>query len=189
MARVVDVHPAQSGHRAGDREALAAAEQVVAEQGAGEVQGRRQVAAGELRAAPTRGEHRDAQSRLQGDELGRVEPIQQARVRGAAAQEHVLAVVEVQAVAGERVDGAAEAPARLEQDDLAPRLGALQRGGDPRQSASHDGYADPGHHGLRARHPPARLRAASHAFSPVESAIRSRSTAAGSAQIRSSTCR
>ena len=67
------------------------------------------------------------------------DPAQEAEVRGAAAKRDVLAVVELEAVALERERRAAEARARLVEDDLGAAVGALERRREPGEPAAHHG--------------------------------------------------
>ena len=92
----------------------------------------------------------------------------------------MLAVVERQAVALDRVGGAAQARAHLEHDDLRAGLGEVERGGDAGQAAAHDRDAC----ALAHRALPARLRAASPAFCQVDSEIRRCVTSSGSCSMR-----
>ena len=66
-------------------------------------------------------------------------------VGGAAAQEHVLAVVEPGADALERPGEAAETGAALEQRDRGAGVGAAQRGGDAGEAATDDHDPGPAH--------------------------------------------
>ncbi len=125
--------------------------------------------------------HRDRQPALQLGQLRRVDALEEAPVRGAAAQEHVLAVVHPDVVAAERERRAAEPRPALEQRHLGARVGAVERGGDPGQSPSDDGDA----HGATA----ARLLTATQPFSQVGSETRPRRTRSGRRSIRPSSRR
>ena len=133
-------------------QALAQRQVRVAQQGA-----RRDAAAVARRGRITsrrrvRREHRDVQSRLQLDHRLAAEPRQQRAVGGAAAQEHVLAVVDARARRGDRVRRAAKARAHLNERDLGsrrPRNRARRRCRQPRRPRRRRSPADP-----------ARLRAA-----------------------------
>src|SRR5439155_21789880 len=99
---------------------------------------------------------------------------------GAAAQEHVLAVVEGHAFALERVRGATQPAPDLHQRHRSPGVGAVERRGDPREPTTYDEHAPGGSHvGV-----PSMLRAATHAFSCAPSETRSRRTSSGWRAIR-----
>jgi len=108
---------------------------------------------------------------------------EQAAVRRAAAEVDVLAGVDDQAVPVERAGRAAEPGPGLEQRDRGARFGERDSGGDPGQSAAdhHDPWAHPSL--------PASALTATRAFSPADSDIRPRSTAAGCSAMRSSSRR
>ena len=93
----------------------------------------------------------------------------------------MLAVVEAEPVVADRRSQAPENRAPFEEDDLCSAVRGRERSGHTGQTASDDGDAD-GAHG-RA---PARLRAATKAFSQVGSDMRPRVTAIGSALMRTS---
>src|SRR6202044_2717193 len=92
---------------------------------------------------------------LDRDQLVGAELVHEPLVVSAAAQEDVLAVVGPQPVSLERVGGAAEPAAGLEQGHLGAGAGTIERRRDPGQAtADHD-------HALVAHDPaPIRLRAA-----------------------------
>ena len=90
-ARAARAHPEPLGQR----------EQAVAEQSPGQVQRARQRAAAQPGPAAGR-QHGDVEAVLERDRAGHAEPAEQLLVAGAAAQEHVLAVVDRQPAAGER---------------------------------------------------------------------------------------
>ena len=126
-------------------------------------------------------QHGHVEPRLQEHLLAGAEPIEKFEVGGAAAEEDVLAVVEGEAVPADRGREAPERRPALEQHDLGAAVRGRQRGGDPCQASPDD--ADPGPaHGCA----PARLRAATAAFSQAGTETRRRVTAAGSRSIRSS---
>ena len=95
-------------------------------------------------------------------------------VRGAAAQEHVLAVVEPEAFLLDRERRAAEPRPRLEQRHRRAGVGAFERRRDPRQAASDDDDA------ASCAPAPTRLRAATQPFSQPGSESRPASTDSGS---------
>ena len=144
---VVGVDGPQRPHGAGQREALAQAE----EAGSAQASPRGAVApAGPSDAAIATlppGASTGIDSRLWSvTELAGADLLEQLPVRGAAAQEHVLPVVGDEAVARERVRGAAEPATRLEQRHLAVGPRAVERRGDARQAATdvtHDPLSSP----------------------------------------------
>ena len=161
----------------------------VPEERPAEVQRRRERVAAEVRDPATRRDHGDVEPVLQHDPIGRPDPVEEAAVGRAATQEHVLTVVEVQTVVVEGPRGAAEPRPALEQRHLGAAVGAGERGGEPGEPTADDddpsrasGPAFPAAHGWA----PARLRAATTAFSQVGSDIRRSRTAVGSASIRTS---
>ncbi len=91
----------------------------------------------------------------------------------------MLAVVQAHPVALERVGGAAEPAAHLDERHLGAGVGAVQRRGDPGQAAADHDDAPSGAHVVL----PARLRSATSAFCPPDSDIRSLSARCGSASI------
>ena len=67
------------------------------------------------------------------------QPLEQAAVGEAAAQEDVLAVVHLKAVALERVGGPAEPAPHLDERHARARVGAVERRRDPGEAAAdHD---------------------------------------------------
>ena len=99
----------------------------------------------------------------------------------AAAQKHVLSVVHPQAVAIERIGGAAEPGPRLEQGDGGAFGGAAKRGGDSGETATDHGHRARSHTAappiaLEVERAAARLCSATHAFCQVVSEIRPTST-------------
>ena len=107
----------------------------------------------------------------------------------------MLAVVHLEAVALERVDGAAEAPPHLHERHRHSGLRAVERGGDAGQAAADDDHLPaPAMGGPAmgcASHAgtPSMPRTATSAFSRAGSETRPRSTASGSASMRSSSRR
>src|SRR5579875_3223981 len=126
----------------------------------------------------TRREHWNLEPLLQSHHAGRTELLEQRSVRGTAAQEDVLAVVDGQLAPRERIGGATEPPASLEQRHLRARTGAVECRGYARQTTAHHDHASSLH---RQRSPPAATspRAATHVFSSGESEIRPRITRPG----------
>ena len=127
------------------------------------------------------GQHGDVEPVLDGGMGGHAERVQQAAVGGAAAEVDVLAGVDDEAVAGEGAGRPAQPGPGLEQRDRRARLGERDRGGDAGQAAADHGHPGGGHPSL-----PARALAATMAFSRPDREVRPRSTAAGSAAMRSS---
>src|SRR5262249_56192230 len=88
--------------------------------------------AGERRAAQpgaaAGAQHGHVEPVLQGDRAGHAEPGQQAPVSGAAAQEHVLPVVDGEVATAERGGCAAQAGPRFEQRDPGAGLGERDGG-------------------------------------------------------------
>ena len=93
----------------------------------------------------------------------------------------MLAVVETEPVVADRGRETAEDRAALEEHDLGSAVRGCECGGHPRQAAPDD--ADAGRAHGRA---PARLRAATNAFSQLGKDMRPRVTAIGSPLIRTS---
>ena len=91
----------------------------------------------------------------------------------------MLAVVDAEALALERVGGAAQLRPDLDERDVGAGVGSIKRGGDAREApADH-------HDALPAHAPtPARLRAATHAFSQVGTDMRRSRTSSGCFSIR-----
>ena len=175
---------AQRGRRAQSVDALARAEQRVAKERRDEVE-----RSGEWRAAQKRGrlafaQHGDAQPRLDRDEVLGAEPGEEAAIRGAAAQEDVLAVVDPVVLAADRERRAAEARARFVQRDGRAGVGELERGGDAREPAADDGDTRASHAALRAR-----LCASTQPFLPAAQRRPPPSTSSGWTAIRSSSRR
>ncbi len=136
-------HAQQGQRRASQRQPLAAAEVREAQHRPGQVQrrGQRTGQRGDRpRHARRRVEHRHAQPRLKLDVVPEPQPLDQGDVGRAAAQEDVLAVVELRAAAGvgegERL--AADEGAPLDEGGGQPRLGQVERAGQARQSTPHD---------------------------------------------------
>ena len=141
-------------------------------------------------ARPSRRQHGDVEPVLQRHRPGHAEPGEQAAVGHAAAQEHVLAVVDHEAAAAERGGRPAQAGPGLGQRDVGAGLTEGDRGGDAGQAATdHDDLAGRAH---RAAPFPAAApapcgrsattsdRAATSAFSLADSDIRrSRTTRGG----------
>ena len=163
--------------------------------------------AGQRRAAqpgaPAGAQHGDLEPVLERHRAGHAEPGEQPAVGGAAAQEHVLPVVDGQAATAERAGGAAQARPGLEQGDLGPGLAQRDGGGDAGQPAAHHrhirGGCVPGHRAAPGavaggRDPrcgsrtaaAASDRTATAAFSRPDSDTRRVSTAAGLAAMFSS---
>jgi hypothetical protein len=163
----------------------------VARERAGEMQRGGQPRAPQAAGRPARRQHGDVEPRLQRRRFARAEALEQREVVGTAAQEDVLPVVEAQAVAVERVGGAAEARTDLEQRHARAGVGAVQRGGDAGEAAADDCDV-PGHRAPTSTRPvaarPAALAsepAATHAFSHGGSEMRPRSTSPGERSMRS----
>jgi hypothetical protein len=176
--RIVGVDTAQRLHGQRERGTFSRAEERIAHQRAGQVERGREIGAAQPGALAAGRQHGDREPGLQRDQIVAVDPTQQFPVGGAAAQEHVLAVVDHDPVAGERVRRAAEAAPRLEQSDGGAGRGAVEGRGDPGQAPAHDDDS------LHVR-TPARLRAASHAFSHGGSEIRRCRISSGSRCMRS----
>ena len=140
--------------------------------------------------APPGASDRHRRGVLEHARVGRAEPVEERAVGGAAAQEHVLAVVDAEPVALERVGGAAEPRARLEQRDLGAGVGAASSAAVmPGQPAAddhdpvrlsrpaRDGGAEPGEAARRdpAPSPSAAATAAARARRPGRPSMRSSS--------------
>ena len=144
----------------------------VAQQRTREVQRRRQAGAAQPRGRGARGVDGDVEPVLQPHLTGDAEPAQQAAVGGAAAQEDVLAVVDVQLAPlvrpGERGGEPAQPRAALEQHDAQTGVGAAQGRGDPGETAAD--HPDPQPAAGHAIRPiPASAFAATPAFCQPES--------------------
>src|SRR5580658_5802876 len=135
-------------------------------------------------AAPAGSQYGDVEAALEWGVVGHAELVEQAAVRGAAAEVDVLPGVDGQGVAGEGAGRAPQPGPGLEQGDLRARLGERDRRGDPGQAAADHHRAGGAHFSL-----PARAWTATVAFSRPDSDMRPRSTAAGSAAMRSSSRR
>ena len=128
--------------------------------------------------SPSGGEHRDRQAPLEDRRRIAAQPREQRPVGGTAAQEDVLPVVEHHPVAFERIRRAPEPRANLDQRRLRARVRAGEGRRDAGQASAHDGDAHLAHVPT-----PARLRAATHAFSQAGRETRRRSTSPGSRSI------
>ncbi len=115
--------------------------------------------------------------------VAHAEPVQKRQVGGAAPQEDVLAVVDVELAPPEGVGEPAQPRPRLEQQHVVTGVGAPQRRGDPRQ-ASPD-HRDPHGHADLANS----ARAATDAFCFPDRDKRRSYTRDGSAAMRTSRCR
>ena len=124
----------------------------------------------------------DREPRLERRQLGRAEALEEAAVGRAAAQVDVLAVVERQAPALERPGRSAEAWPSLEQGHARPAVGAGDRRAEPGEAAADDD--DVGGADLPHTPAPARLRAATQAFSHAGRETRRSRTTRGSRSIR-----
>ena len=136
--------------------------------------------------APRR-DHRDVHLRLQPCQVAHPEPVEEAAVGGAAAQEDVLAGVDRQALPDERRSGAAQPGLRFEQRHRRSGVGAGDGGGEAGQAPAHHEHAGTAHAGAPGKR--ARARAATAAFSHPGREIRRRSTDRGSAVMRRSSRR
>ena len=99
---------------------------------------------------------------------------EEAAVRGAAAEQHVLPVVDPVLLAAHRVRRAAEPRARLEERDARAVVGEVERRRDPGEAAADDRDAGAVHAALRAR-----LCASTRPFSQRRSVGRPCSTSSG----------
>ena len=173
---------------------LGAGEEAVAHEGLAHVQ--RAGQRGPAQACPSpRRQHGDVEPVLQRRRPGHAEPGEQAAVGHAAAQEHVLAVVDHEAAAAERGGRTAQAGPGLGQRDVGAHLAERDRGGDAGQAATdHDDLARRAHRAApfpaapapRGRSATTSDRAATSAFSRGDSDIRRSRTTPGVAAIRSS---
>ena len=146
-----------------------------------QMQGGLQAVAAELPTGAVRGQHRDREPLLQHRVALHAEPAQQRPVVGAAAQEDVLAVVHLEVAALERVGGAAEPRAHLQQRDPHAGICQVEGGRDAGQAAAHHDRGAAAHAAASIR-----LRAATQAFSQPGKDTRSRTTSSGDSSIRSS---
>jgi hypothetical protein len=143
--QVARVEPLERQSAADRPQPVGRAEQAVPDQGRGEVtRGRDAAGAGQPRAPPVGAQHRDVQAALQHDVLLRAEPAQQPPIGVAAAQEHVLAVVDRELAAPERERRTAEARAPFEQHHRLPGIGQAQGRRDAGQPPADD-YCLSGH--------------------------------------------
>src|SRR5215813_9462892 len=123
------------------------------------------------------------------------EPVEQRPVGGAAGQVHVLAVVDGKLAAAERGGRPAEPGPGLQQRDRGAGLAQCDRRADPGQAAADDDDVALAHCGttcrirVAGRVIPARDRTATMAFSLVVSDSLVCRTAAGWAEMRSSSRR
>ncbi len=131
-------------------------------------------------ARAVRREHRHVEPLLQEHLACRPDAVEKAPVGSAAAKEHVLPIVETEPVVPDRRRETAEDRAPLEEHDLGSAVRSSKRGGHSRQATPDHADASRAHG--RA---PARLRAATNAFSQVGNATRPSVTAIGSLLIRS----
>ena len=120
---------------------------------------RKTVAAQPRRTAQSGPDDPDVEAVLQRDVLLDAKAFEQTAVRGAAPEEHVLAVVDVQPTPQVGRGEPAETPARLEEDDLVTRVEAVHRRRDTGQPATDD--SDPRAHAAL----PARARIATPTLS------------------------
>ena len=185
----VQTHESDGGTRGS--QALSHGQVPIARQRPREVQRRRQRAAPQHDRSRSRLQHRYLQARLQPDELVAAEPAKQRAIGEAAAQEDVLAVVHLEAVALEGVGRAPQPAPDLDHGRTRAGGGAVERGGDASEASADDHDATvrdgtiPAH-----RAPPTSIpRAATHAFSCVGSDTRRRIASSGRASIRSSSLR
>lgn len=191
---VAEAQPPQGERRTAEAQPVGEGEVAVPDKRAGEVQRRRQRVApqpGDHRLAPIpgrRADHRDGETLLQRGGVGGPDALQEALVGAAATQVDVLTVVEGEPVAGERPRRTAEARPRLEEGHRGPAVEAADRRRQPGEPAAddHDVRARPGADApARRRAPadapgdsvahepaPARLRAATQAFSQAGSEMR-----------------
>ncbi len=144
------------------------------------MEGRGQRCAAEIRGFLPFAQHRHVHSRLHGDQALDTEAAQERLVGDAAAQDHVLAVVDPVALALDGERRTTEARPRLVERHVGAVVGALDRGSETREPAAHDGNPRPAHAAL------ARLRASTHPFSQLRSDGRRSRAPAGSDAIRSS---
>jgi hypothetical protein len=188
---VVRVEAAQRERGAGDGEALAGGEVGVAGERGRQVEGDGQRGAAQAAQPVAVGvEHRYVEAPLQRGERRAADPVEEAAVGGAATQVDVLAVVHAQlaqgGLAGEGEGESSQARAGLDEGDGQAPVGERQRRGDSRQSAPDDQRPARRGHGLcRRASMPDRPRTATSAFCGPGSATRPRSTASGSASMRS----
>ena len=177
--RISGVEPSERERRARGPDPAQRREPRVARERAGQLDGSGQVPAAQYVRALAGSQNGDLESLLKRDELGAAEPLQQRPVGGAAAQEHMLAVVHLQPVALEGVGRAPEPAPHLDERDRCAGLGAVERRGDPGEPAPDHQHAS--HAGT-----PISPRTATSAFSWAGSDTRPARIAAGSASIRSS---
>ena len=174
----------------------------VAGKRARQVQRRRQPIAPQRRGGGARLEHRDLQAALQRHALLAAQPGEQIPVGGAAAQEHVLPVVQQQPIALERVRRSSEPASHLHERHLRARIRAVEGGRDPCKAAAYHHHlpccaqlSRPTAPTLAGRRRLLRISLASmlvtaiQAFSHPGSAMRSASARSGRACTRSSSLR
>ncbi len=99
---------------------------------------RRRPAAGPARAVRSGAQDGDVEALLELHVAGRPYSAQEVEVGGAAAQEDVLAVVDLEAVMGERPCEAAQPGPLLQQRDLRSGVRTGEGGRDPGQPAADD---------------------------------------------------
>ena len=159
----------------------------VAEERAREVQGRReirtpdpcQLGVAETVLAGGGADDRNGERALERRQVSGPEPVEPGPVCLAATQMDVLAVVEVKALPGEGPGRTTEPRAPLEERYRRPAVGAFDSGRQAGETATDDDDArgsPGGGHALA----PARLRAATQAFSQVGRETRRTRTASGS---------
>ena len=137
------IEKAHGQRRPGDPQPLGGRQQRVGDQGLAHVQRAGEPGPAQPRLA-VRAEHGDVEAVLQRHRAGHPEPGDQLPVGRAAAQEHVLAVVDHQPAPGEGARRPAQPGAGLEQGDPGARLAQRDRGGDAGQAAADHHHVAPG---------------------------------------------
>ena len=142
--RVGAVEPAQRECGPDEAQPLRGVQQRIAQQRTAEVQRSRQAVAAQPGLSGQAGRpDRNVEPVLQRHLVRDTEPVQQRLVGRAAAQEHVLAVVDVEITAPKRVGQTAELRPSLVERDLRAGVRHAQRRGDAGQAAADD--RDAGH--------------------------------------------
>ena len=145
------IERAQRGSCAKRVQTLSAAERRKADERRHEVERRGQRRSPQERRRLPFAEDRHAQSRLDRDEVLDAQALEEAAVRGAAAEQHVLPVVDPVLLAAHRVRRSTEPRACVEERDARAVVGEIERRRDPGEAAADDRNAGAVHAALRAR--------------------------------------
>ncbi len=179
--RVGEVGPAQRGECPPESQTVGEGEVVVADEAAGEVERGGKTVAAQPRDFCAGSEDRELQAVLQAHRAGGADAVEERAVRGAAAQEDVLAVVEPQAPPPERPGGTTEAAAALEERHGCALVGEREGRAQPGEAAAHHDDAVAAH-----GEPTVIALAATSSLVRVGSDTRRSSTTVGSRSMRSS---